>query len=107
MVQVKFKIKLVYVKCVYCMFMVMVLGLVQNVEIEGINFIVGSDVLIVLVFKSVDIVQVIYLVYVSGLDKGFDLVVVLGQVNGGLEMLVGKDSKLVLDDWVGFKKLIV
>ena len=48
-----------------------------------------SDALTALVSKSVDIAQVTYLAYVSGLDKGFDLVAVSGQVNGGSEMLVG------------------
>jgi hypothetical protein len=44
--------------------------------------------------------------FVSGLDKGFDLVAVSGHVNGGSEMLVGKDSKLAAGDWAGLKKLI-
>ena len=104
--QGKPKIKLAYAKCAHCMAMSMVPALAQNVEIEGINFTAGSDALTALVSKSVDIAQVTYLAYVSGLDKGFDLVAVSGQVNGGSEMLVGKDSKLASDDWAGLKKLI-
>jgi ABC-type nitrate/sulfonate/bicarbonate transport system substrate-binding protein len=100
------KIKLAYAKCAHCMSMALVPALAQNVEIEGINFTAGSDALTALVSKSVDIAQVTYLAYVSGLDKGFDLVAVSGQVNGGSDMLLGKDSPLAADDWDGLKNLI-
>jgi ABC-type nitrate/sulfonate/bicarbonate transport system substrate-binding protein len=104
--QSKAKFKLAYAKCAHCMSMSLVPGLAQNVDIEGINFTAGSDALTALVSKSVDIAQVTYLAFVSGLDKGFDLVAVSGQVNGGSEMLLGKDSKLAADDWDGLKKLV-
>ena len=100
------KIKLAYAKCAHCLSMSLVPALAQNVEIEGINFTAGSDALTALVSKSVDIAQVTYLAYVSGLDKGFDLVAVSGQVNGGSEMLLGRDTKLAADDWAGLKNLI-
>ena len=98
--------KLAYAKCAHCMSMALVPALAKNVNIEAINFTAGSDALTALVSKSVDIAQVTYLSFVSGLDKGFDLVAVSGQVNGGSEMLVGKDIPLAADDWDGLKKLI-
>jgi len=104
--QSKPKFKLAYAKCAHCMSMALVPELAKNVDIEGINFTAGSDALTALVSKSVDIAQVTYLSFVSGLDKGFDLVAVSGQVNGGSEMLVGKDTALASDDWAGLKKLI-
>ena len=100
------KFKLAYAKCAHCMSMALVPGLAKNVDIEGINFTTGSDALTALVSKSVDIAQVTYLSFISGLDKGFDLVAVSGQVNGGSEMLLGKDTTLAADDWAGLKKLI-
>ena len=104
--QAKPKFKLAYAKCAHCMSMALVPELARNVDIEGINFTAGSDALTALVSKSVDIAQVTYLSFVSGLDKGFDLVAVSGQVNGGSEMLVGKDMALASDDWAALKKLI-
>ena len=100
------KIKMAYAKCAHCLSMAMVPGLAKGVEIEAINFNSGNDALTALVSKSVDIAQVTYLNFVSGLDKGLDLVAVSGQVNGGSELLVGKDSPLAPDDWAGLKKMI-
>lgn len=100
------KFKLGYAKCAHCMSMALVPGLAKNVDIEAINFTAGSDALTALVSKSVDIAQITYLSFVSGLDKGFDLVAVSGQVNGGSEMLVRNDIPLAADDWNGLKKLI-
>jgi len=100
------KIKMAYAKCAHCLSMAMVPGLAKGVEIEAINFNSGNDALTALVSKSVDIAQVTYLHFVTGLDKGMDLVAVSGQVNGGSELLVAKDSSLNPDDWVGLKKMI-
>jgi ABC-type nitrate/sulfonate/bicarbonate transport system substrate-binding protein len=104
--QAKPKFKLAYAKCAHCMSMALVPALANNVDIEGINFNAGSDALTALASKGVDIAQITYLSFVSGLDKGFDLVAVSGQVNGGSEILVGKDTKLQADDWASLKKLI-
>ncbi|MDB5776896.1 MAG: transporter substrate-binding protein [Herbaspirillum sp.] len=104
--QDKPKFKMAYAKCAHCLSMALVPGLAKNVDIEAINFTAGSDALTALVSKGVDIAQVTYLSFVSGLDKGFDLVAVSGQVNGGSEILVGKDTALAPDDWAGLKKLI-
>jgi ABC-type nitrate/sulfonate/bicarbonate transport system substrate-binding protein len=100
------KIKMAYAKCAHCLSMAMVPGLAKGVEIEAINFNSGNDALTALVSKSVDIAQVTYLHFVTGLDKGMDLVAVSGQVNGGSELLVAKDSTLNPNDWAGLKKMI-
>jgi len=100
------KVKMAYAKCAHCLSMAMVPGLAKGVEIEAINFNSGNDALTALVSKSVDIAQVTYLHFVTGLDKGMDLVAVSGQVNGGSELLVGKDSPLNAEDWNGLKKMI-
>jgi len=100
------KVKMAYAKCAHCLSMAMVPGLAKGVEIEAINFNSGNDALTALVSKSVDIAQVTYLHFVTGLDKGMDLVAVSGQVNGGSELLVGKDSPINAEDWTGLKKLI-
>lgn len=100
------KVKMAYAKCAHCMSMAMVPGLAKGVDIEAINFNSGNDALTALVSKSVDIAQVTYLHFVTGLDKGMDLVAVSGQVNGGSELLVGKDMPLAGDDWAGLKKMI-
>lgn len=100
------KVKMAYAKCAHCLSMAMVPGLAKGVEIEAINFNSGNDALTALVSKSVDIAQVTYLHFVTGLDKGMDLVAVSGQVNGGSELLVGKDTPLAANDWAGLKKMI-
>ena len=104
--QEKPKVKLAYAKCAHCLSMAMVPEMAKNIEVETINFNSGNDALTALVSKSVDIAQVTYLHFVTGLDKGFDLVAVSGQVNGGSEMLLGKDSAIAPDDWAALKKLI-
>lgn len=100
------KAKMAYAKCAHCLSMAMVPGLAKGVEIEAINFNSGNDALTALVSKSVDIAQVTYLHFVTGLDKGMDLVAVSGQVNGGSELLVGKDTPLAANDWAGLRKMI-
>ena len=100
------KIKMAYAKCAHCLSMSMVPGLAKGVDIEAINFTSGNDALTALVSKSVDIAQVTYLHFVTGLDKGMDLVAISGQVNGGSELVVAKDFPLAANDWVGLKKMI-
>ncbi len=100
------QIKMAYAKCAHCLSMAMVPALAKGVDIEAINFTSGNDALTALVSKSVDIAQVTYLHFVTGLDKGMDLVAISGQVNGGSELLVGKDMVLEANDWVGLKKII-
>ena len=106
MAQATPKIKMAYAKCAHCLSMAMVPGLAKGVEIEAINFTSGNDALTALVSKSVDIAQVTYLHFVTGLDKGMDLVAISGQVNGGSELIVAKDFPLAANDWAGLKKII-
>ena len=95
------KIKMAYAKCAHCLSMALVPGLAKGVDIEAINFVSGNDALTALVSKSVDIAQVTYLHFVTGLDKGMDLVAISGQVNGGSELLVAAASPLSANDWDG------
>ena len=104
--QDKPKINLAYAKCAHCLSMAMVPGLAKGVDIEAINFTSGNDALTALVSKGVDIAQVTYLHFVTGLDKGFDLVAVSGQVNGGSEIMLPKDSPVAADDWNALKAQI-
>ncbi len=98
--------KMAYAKCAHCLSMAMVPGLAKGVDIEAINFTSGNDALTALVSKSVDIAQVTYLHFVTGLDKGMDLVAISGQVNGGSELLVATATPLTADDWAGLKTMI-
>ncbi|WP_188260333.1 ABC transporter substrate-binding protein [Azospirillum tabaci] len=100
------KLKLGFAKCAHCLPMALTPELAKGVEIEAINFNSGNDVLTALVSKSIDMAQVTYLHYITALDKGFDVVAVSGQVNGGSEIVVGKGITLKADDWDGLKKLI-
>jgi|GEM_PF-301243 len=100
------KVKMAYAKCAHCLSMALVPALATGVDIEAINFTSGNDALTALVSKSVDIAQVTYLHYVTGLDKGMDLIAISGQVNGGSELLVSADFPLNPEDWVGLKKII-
>jgi ABC-type nitrate/sulfonate/bicarbonate transport system substrate-binding protein len=56
-----------------------------------------------LVSKSIDVAQVTYLHLVTALDKGFDVVAVSGQVNGGSELLIASGVDVKPDDWAGLK----
>ncbi len=99
-------IKLGFAKCAHCLPMALTPGLAKGVEIEAINFNSGNDVLTALVSKSIDVAQVTYLHYITALDKGFDVVAVSGQVNGGSEIVTAKGIDLKADDWDGLKALI-
>jgi len=81
-------------------------GLANGVEIEAIGFNSGNDVLTALVSKSIDVAQVTYLHYVTALDKGFDVVAVSGQINGGSECLSSNKLALVGEDWAAFKTIV-
>jgi len=100
------KVKLGFAKCAHCLSMAMVPQLTDKVDIDAINFNSGNDVLTALVSKSIDIAQVTYLHYVTALDKGFDVVAISGQVNGGSEVMLSNNINLAENDWAGLKKLI-
>lgn len=99
-------VKLGFAKCAHCLPMALTPDLATGVKIEAINFNSGNDVLTALVSKSIDVAQVTYLHYITALDKGFDVVAISGQVNGGSEILTAKGIELKADDWAGLKALI-
>ena len=99
-------IKLGYAKCAHCIPLALTPEHAQNIKLEAIGFNTGNDVLTALLSKSVDVAQVTYLHYATALDKGFDLVAISGQVNGGSQILVGNDLPLAENDWAGLKALI-
>src|SRR5438132_12526551 len=100
------KIKLGFAKCAHCLPMSLTPGLAKGVEIEATGFNSGNDVLTALVSKSIDVAQVTYLHYITALDKGFDVVAVSGQINGGSECLSSAKLNLPPDDWTAFKAIV-
>ncbi len=104
--QDKPKVTLGFAKCAHCLSMGLVPELTDKIKIEATNFTSGNDVLTALVSKSIDIAQVTYLHYVTALDKGFDVVAISGQVNGGSEIVMHPDLKVGEGDWAAFKALV-
>jgi ABC-type nitrate/sulfonate/bicarbonate transport system substrate-binding protein len=100
------RIKLGFAKCAHCLPMSLTPGYTKAVEIEAINFNSGNDVLTALVSRSIDVAQVTYLHYVTALDRGFDVVAVSGQINGGSECLSSVKLDLPAEDWSAFKALV-
>src|ERR1700755_1432726 len=100
------KIKLGYPKCHPRLPMSLISGMAKNVEVEPTGFNSGNDVLTALVSKSIDVAQVTYLHYITALDKGFDVVAVSGQINGGSECLSSAKLNLPPDDWATFKATV-
>ena len=100
------KITLGFAKCAHCVPMSMTPSLAKGVDIEAIGFNSGNDVLTALISKSIDVAQVTYLHYVTALDKGFDVVAVTGQINGGSECLSANKLDLPPENWAAFKALV-
>jgi ABC-type nitrate/sulfonate/bicarbonate transport system substrate-binding protein len=99
-------VKLGYAKCAHCLPMALTPGLANGIIIEATGFNTGNDVLTALVSKSIDVAQVTYLHYVTALDKGFDVVAISGQVNGGSECLSAPALNLSKGDWGAFRALV-
>lgn len=101
-------IKLGYAKCAHCTPLALTPQNANpaNVKLEATGFNTGNDVLTALLSKSIDVAQVTYLHYATALDKGFDVVAISGQINGGSQILVGNDLPVGENDWAGLKKLI-
>jgi ABC-type nitrate/sulfonate/bicarbonate transport system substrate-binding protein len=78
----------------------------KNVNLEAVKFTNGTDVLTALVSKSIDFGQVTYLTYITALDKGFDVVAISGEVNGGSELILAPGIDVKADDWEGLKAVI-
>lgn len=99
-------IKLGYAKCAHCTPMSLMPQYAKGVQVESIGFNTGTDVLTALISKNLDVAQVTYLHYAIALDKGFDVVAISGQINGGSAMLVGNDVPVTPNDWDSLKKVI-
>lgn len=99
-------IKLGYAKCAHCTPLSLTPQNATGVKLEAISFNTGNDVLTALLSKSIDVAQVTYLHYATALDKGFDIVGISGQINGGSQILVGNDLPIEPGDWDGLKTLI-
>jgi ABC-type nitrate/sulfonate/bicarbonate transport system substrate-binding protein len=99
-------IKLGYAKCAHCTPMSLTPQYAKGVEIDAVGFNTGTDALTALVSKNIDVAQVTYLHYAIALDKGFDVVAISGQVNGGSAMLVTNDLEVTPNDWASLKKVI-
>lgn len=99
-------IKLGYAKCAHCTPMSLTPQYAKGVQIDAIAFNTGTDALTALVSKNIDVAQATYLHYAIALDKGFDVVAISGQVNGGSAMLVGSDLDVTPNDWGSLKKVI-
>ncbi len=99
-------IKLGYAKCAHCTPLSLTPENATGVKLEAIAFNTGNDVLTALLSKSIDVAQVTYLHYATALDKGFDVVAISGQVNGGSQILVGNDLAIKENDWASLKKVI-
>ena len=84
-------IKLGYAKCAHCTAMSLTPQYAKGVQIDAVGFNTGTDALTALVSKNIEVAQVTYLHYAIALDKGFDVVAISGQINGGSAMLVGND----------------
>ncbi|MCF4124105.1 ABC transporter substrate-binding protein [Methylobacterium sp. SyP6R] len=99
-------VKVGYAKCAHCLPVALLPGFAKGATIDATGFNSGNDVLTALIAKSLDVAQVTYLHYVTALDKGFDIVAVAGEVNGGSECLSAKALNLKADDWAGFKAAV-
>lgn len=99
-------IKLGYAKCAHCTPLALTPQNASGVKIDAIGFNTGNDVLTALVSKSIDVAQVTYLHFATALDRGFDVIAISGQINGGSQMLIGNSVPVNENDWNGLKKLI-
>jgi len=98
--------KLGYSKCAHCTPLSLTPEKVTGIKLEAIPFNTGNDVLTALLSKSIDIAQVTYLHYATALDKGFDVIAISGQINGGSQMLISNALPIQAGDWDGLVKLI-
>ncbi|HCA9840202.1 TPA: ABC transporter substrate-binding protein [Klebsiella variicola subsp. variicola] len=99
-------IKLGYAKCAHCTPLSLTPANATGVKLQAIPFNTGNDVLTALLSKSIDVAQVTYLHYATALDKGFDVVAISGQINGGSQILIASNLPVKAGDWEGLKKLI-
>ena len=106
MAQQKPTIKFGYAKCAHCTPIALTPEYAPDAKIEAIAFNTGNDVLAALVSKSIDVAQITYQHYAIALDKGFDVVAISGQINGGSQMVLANDVPVKPNDWDALKALI-
>lgn len=99
-------IKLGFAKCAHCTPLVLTPEYARDATVEVVGFNTGNDVLTALISKSIDVAQITYLHYATALDKGFDVVAVSGQVNGGSQIVLSNDLPVAENDWASLKKLV-
>lgn len=99
-------IKLGYAKCAHCTPLSLTPEYAEGVKLEAISFNTGNDAMTALLSKSVDVAQLTYLHYATALDKGFDVVAISGQINGGSQILVGNSLPIQENDWGSLKAVI-
>ncbi|GAA5236559.1 ABC transporter substrate-binding protein [Verticiella sediminum] len=99
-------IKFGYAKCAHCTPLSLLPEYAQDVKIEAIQFNTGNDVMTALLSKSIDVAQITYLHYATALDRGFDMVAISGQINGGSQVLVGNSLPIQENDWDSLKAVI-
>lgn len=100
-------VKLGYAKCAHCTPLSLTPQYATGVKLSTISFNTGNDVLTALLSKSIDVAQVTYLHYATALDKGFKVVAISGQINGGSQIIVADSVPVQPGDWDGLKKLIM
>src|SRR5260370_19176884 len=99
-------IKLGYAKCAHCTPLALTPANASGVKIDAMGVNTGNDVLTALASKSLDVAQVTYLHFAMALDRGFDVVAIAGQINGGSQMLIGNSVPVTVNNWDSLKKLI-
>lgn len=99
-------IKIGYAKCAHCTPMSLIPQYIKGAKAEAISFNTGSDALTALVTKNIDIAQSTYLSLATALDRGFEVVAISGQVNGGSVMLLKNGINVKPNDWDALKKVI-
>lgn len=100
-------VKLGYAKCAHCTPLSLTPQYATGVKLSTISFNTGNDVLTALLSKSIDVAQVTYLHFATALDKGFKVVAISGQINGGSQIVVANGLPVQPGDWDGLKKLVM
>lgn len=99
-------LKFGYAKCAHCTPLSLLPQYAEGAALEVVQFNTGNDAMTALLSKSVDVAQLTYLHYATALDRGFDLVAIAGQINGGSQILVGNDLPIQENDWDSLKAVI-
>jgi ABC-type nitrate/sulfonate/bicarbonate transport system substrate-binding protein len=91
--------KVGYAKCAHCFSMLLMPQFTDKLDVELVPFNTASDALTALMSRSIDIAQLTYLHYVTAVDRGFDVVAITGHVNGGSDIIMGRQLGVPPGDW--------